>query len=119
MKEEEIIKTLIEELFKMDTMHHEYKDNNSEYVIDSQKEGNTLTIKVTLKENKDKEEFENWLKTIDDNLFGEVLDELSENYADLQELYDGPDYKVVIDSVKAKTNQIVARKIKELEKLLS
>ena len=95
------------------------KDNNSEYVIDSQKEGNTLTIKVTLKENKDKEEFENWLKTIDDNLFGEVLDELSENYADLQELYDGPDYKVVIDSVKAKTNQIVARKIKELEKLLS
>jgi len=35
MKEEELMKTLIQELFKMDTVHHEYKDNDSEYVIDS------------------------------------------------------------------------------------
>lgn len=118
MKEKEIIKTLIEELFKMDTMHHEYKDNNSEYVIDSQKEGNTLTIKVTLKENKDKQEFEKWLENIDDNLFSEILDELSDNYTDIQELYESPDYRIVIDAVKTKANEIVSRKIKELEKLL-
>lgn len=118
MKEEELMKTLIQELFKMDTVHHEYKDNDSEYVIDSQKEGNTLTIKVTLKENKDKQEFEKWLENIDDNLFSEILDELSDNYADIQELYESPDYKIVIDAVKTKANEIVSRKIKELEKLL-
>jgi hypothetical protein len=35
MKQEELLKTLIEELFKMDNVHHEYTDNNSSYVIDS------------------------------------------------------------------------------------
>jgi hypothetical protein len=35
MKQEEFIKTLVKELMQMDTLHHEYIDNDSTYVIDS------------------------------------------------------------------------------------
>lgn len=117
MKQEEILKTLIEELFKMDNVHHEYTDNNSSYVIDSQREGNTLTIKVSLKENEDKKEFEKWLENVDDDLFSEVLEEMSGLY-DLQSLYSSENYKEVINKVKSKTKEIANRKIKELQKLL-
>ena len=117
MKQEEILKTLIEELFKMDNVHHEYTDNNSSYVIDSQKEGNTLTIKVSLKENEDKKEFEKWLENVDDDLFSEVLEEMGGLY-DLQSLYSSENYKEVINKVKSKTKEIANRKIKELQKLL-
>ena len=78
MKQEEILKALIEELFAMNELHQEYQDNDTHYVVDSTKEGNTLTIKVQLLENKDKKEFENWLQLVDDDLFQEVLEELAE-----------------------------------------
>ena len=121
MKQEEIFKTLIQELFAMDTLHQEYQDNDTHFVVDTQKEGNTLTIKVTLKENKDKKEFEQWLENIDDNLFSEVLDELKETEGlhDLDEIYNSKDYKKVIDKIKSKTKEIAVRKIKELQKLLA
>ena len=35
MKQEEIFKTLVEELMKIDKVHHEYMDNDNAYVIDS------------------------------------------------------------------------------------
>lgn len=118
MKQEELLKTLIEELFKMDNVHHEYTDNNSSYVIDSQKEGNTLTIKVSLKENEDKKNFEKWLENVDDDLFSEVLEEMGGLY-DLQSLYSSENNKEVINKVKSKTKEIANRKIKELQKLLN
>ena len=122
MKQEELLKTLIEELFAMDTLHQEYQDNNINYVVDSQKEGNTLTIKITLKENKDKKEFENWVNNLDDDLFNEVWEELSEEDTlhDLNELYENSDtYKEVITKFKNKTKEIANRKIKELQKLFN
>ena len=118
MKQEELLKTLIEELFKMDNVHHEYIDNNSTYVIDSQKEGDTLTIKVTLKQNKDKEEFEKWLENVDDDLFSEVLDEMDDLY-DLDSLYNSPDYKEVITQIKSKTKELANKKIKKLQSILN
>lgn len=118
MKQEEFIKTLIKELMQTDTLHHEYIDNDSTYVIDSQKEGNTLTIKISLKENKDKKEFEKWLENVDDDLFSEVLEEMGGLY-DLQSLYSSENYKEVINKVKSKTREIANRKIKELQKLLN
>ena len=120
MKQEELFKALIKELFGLDTTHQEYQDNDTHFVVDSQKEGNTLTIKVQLIENKDKEEFENWLQTIDDDLFGEVLDELREKEGlfNLDKLYESKDYKKVIDKVKSKTKEVASRKIKELQKLI-
>ena len=48
MKQEEIFKALIKELFALDTTHQEYQDNDTHFVVDSTKEGNTLTIKVQL-----------------------------------------------------------------------
>jgi len=120
MKQEEVMKTLIEELFKMDTLHQEYQDNDTHFVVDTKKEGNTLNIKVQLVENKDKKEFEKWLEGIDDDLFSEVLDALKkeDNLIDVDKLYNSKDYKVVIKKVKAKTKEIAARKIKELQKLM-
>ena len=118
---EEELKHLIKTLLELDELHQEYQDNDTHFVIDSTKEGNTLTIKVKLLENKDKKEFEEWLKKVDDNLFSEVLEELQENdrLFNLDELYNSNDYKKVIDSVKTKTKEIAKRKIKEFQKLLS
>lgn len=119
MKQEELIKTLIKSLMDMDELHQEYQDNDTHFVIDSQKKGNELTIKVSLIENTDKKEFEKWLEKVDDNLFSEVLDELKDaGLNNLEEIYQSKDYKIVIDKVKAKTREIANRKIKEFKKLL-
>lgn len=120
MKQEELLKALIAELFAMDTLHQEYQDNDSHFVVDSTKEGNTLTIKVQLLENKDKKEFENWLQQVDDSLFQEVLEELAEKegLSDINALYNSEKYQQVIDRVKAKTKEIAARKIRNLKKFL-
>ena len=120
MKQEEILKTLIKELFAMDNVHEEYQDKDTHFVVDSQKDGNTLTIKVKLVENKDKKEFEKWLKQVDDTLFSDVLDELREKdgLVNLNELYNSERYGEVIKKVKAKTKEIAARRIKELQKLI-
>lgn len=120
MKQEEILKALIEELFEMDTLHQEYQDNDSHFVVDSTREGNTLTIKVKLLENKDKKEFEKWLQQVDDDLFQEVLDELAEKEGlkDISNLYNSENYQQVIDKVRSKTIELASRKIKNLKKLL-
>lgn len=121
MKQEEILKALIEELFEMDTLHQEYQDNDSHFVVDSTREGNTLTIKVQLLDNKDKKEFERWLQQVDDDLFQEVLDELAEKEGlkDISNLYNSENYQQVIDRVKTKTKEIANRKIKMLKKLIN
>lgn len=120
MKQEELLKALINELFAMGTLHQEYQDRDSHFVVDSTKEGNTLTIKVQLLENKDKKEFENWLQQVDDSLFQEVLEELAEKegLSDINALYNSEKYQQVIDRVKAKTKEIAARKIRNLKKFL-
>ena len=121
MKQEELLKALIEELFEMDTLHQEYQDNDSHFVVDSKREGNTLNIKVELIGNKDKEEFEDWLKQVDDNLLEEVFDELGkkEGLSNLQELYETEDFQQVIDAVRAKTKEIAAKRIKAYKQLFS
>lgn len=120
MKNEELLKVLIKELMGLNELHQEYQDNDTHFVIDSQKEGNTLNIKIQLIENKDKEEFEKWLETVDDKLFEEVLDALSkEGLKNIEDLYNSPNYKEVINKVKAKTKQIASKKIKEFQKLIS
>ena len=121
MKKEEILKALVAELMGLDELHQEYQDNDTHFVIDSTKEGNTLTIKVQLLDNEDKKEFENWLKLVDDELFSEVLSELAEKEGimDIEALYKSPDYKKAIDKVKAKTKEIAARKVKALKKTAS
>lgn len=121
MEQEMIFKTLITELLKMDTIHHEYIDNDNTYVIDSQKDGNELVIRVSIKENKDKKEFENWVNSLDDDLFNEVWETLSEedNLHSLNELYNSDNYKEVIEKFKLKTKEVAKKKIKSLQKLIN
>ena len=120
MKQEELLKTLIKELFAMDTLHQEYQDNDTNFVVDSQKKGNTLTVTITLKDNKDKKEFERWINKLDNDIFNEVWESLSEqdNLHQLDELYNSDNYKEVITKFKNKTKEVASRKIKELQKLL-
>ena len=121
MKQEELLKALVSELMGMDELHQEYQDNDTHFVVDSTKKGNTLTIKVQLLENKDKKEFEKWIDTLDDDLFNEVWESLSEedNLHSLNDLYNSKDYKQVITKFKSKTKEIAQRRIKELQKLIS
>ena len=121
MKQEELLKTLIKELLAMNELHQEYQDNDTHFVIDSQKEGNTLTIKVQLIENKDKEEFEKWVNQLDDDIFNEVWEALSEEdkLHSLDEMYNTKDYKKVISKFKNKTKEIAAKKIAELQNLIA
>jgi len=120
MKQEELLKALVKELFALNTLHQEYQDEDTHFVIDSQRKGNTLTIKVELKDEKDKKDFERWLEKVDDDLFSEVLDELKEKEGliDLNAAYNSENYKEVIKLVKSKTREIANRKIKELQKLI-
>lgn len=117
MKQEEILKALIKELFALDTMHQEYQDNDTHFIVDSKKEGDTLTVKITLKENKDKQEFEKWLENVDDDLFQEVLESFGDAF-DMEKEYNSPNYKKVIYEVKNRTKDIAAKRIKELQRIL-
>ena len=118
MKQEELFKTLIKELFGLDTLHQEYQDNDTHFVVDLQKEGNTLNIKLTLKENKDKKEFEKWLQdNVNDDLFQEILESFGEVF-DIEKEYNSPNYKQVINKVKSRAKEIASKKIKEYQKIL-
>ena len=122
MKQEELLKTLIKELFTTNELHQEYQDNDTHFVIDSQKEGDTLTIKVQLiEENKDKKEFEKWVNQLDDDIFNEVWEALSEEdkLHSLDEMYNTKDYKKVISKFKNKTKEIATKKIAELQNLIA
>ena len=117
MKQEEILKALVKELFALDTMHQEYQDNDTHFIVDSNKEGDTLTVKITLKENKDKQEFEKWLENVDDDLFQEVLESFGDAF-DMEKEYNSPNYKKVIYEVKSRARDMAAKKIKELQRVL-
>ena len=115
-----MLKALIKELFAVTELHQEYHDTDAHFVVDSVKDGNELTIKVKLLKNKDKEDFENWLQKVDDDIFSNVLDELKrEGLADLEQMYNSKDYKTVISKVKSKTRELAERRIKELQKFLN
>ena len=120
MKQEELLKQVINELFSLDNLHQEYQDNDTHYVVDSQKKGNKLTITIILKENKDKKEFERWVNQMPDDFFNEVWESLSEedNLHSLDELYNSDNYKEVIDKFKNKTKEIASSKIEKLQKYL-
>ena len=95
----------------------EYQDDDVHYIVDSQRDGNTLHIDITLVENTDKEEFEKWLKQVDDDLFYDVLKELGDSY-NLDKMYNSENYKEVIDLVTSKTKELAKKRIKELESII-
>ena len=123
MEIENIIKSLLDDLFGLDELHQEYQDNDVHFVIDTKKDGNKITVEVETiedKQNEAKKNFEDWLKNIDDELFTEILDELrkDEELIDIESLYNSESYEEVINKVEAKAKEIIEKRIEALEDLL-
>lgn len=117
------MREILEKLFQQEELHEEIVDNNIKYVIDVEKgTDNEINITVTKEQvsNKDKEQFEAWVNQLDDNLFSEIWESLSEDYGlyDLNKLYESEDYKKVIDLFKERTQKILSQKIEKLTKLI-
>lgn len=119
---QELLLALIRELLQADEIHEEYTDNNVHYVIDSEKtEDNSLIITISLEEdNDDRKQFEKWAENLDDDLFNEAYEALSENYlpGQIGDMYKSDDYQIVIDGFKEKVKEIAKKKIEQLEKAL-
>jgi hypothetical protein len=117
----EILGSLIKELFQFDEMHEKYTDNDISFSIDLSKEGNTLNVKVTLNENTDKKEFETWVNQLDDDIFNETWESLSEDYGlnDLNKIYESEDYNKIIDLFKTRSKEIALEKVKMLTNLFN
>lgn len=119
--EKELINTLLKELFEMEELHEEYQDNDTHFAIDVQKEDeNTLNVKIVLKDNKDKKEFEAWVNDLDDEIFNETWESLSDEFGlkDLNEAYNSDDYIAVIDKFKERAKEVINNKISCYQKLL-
>jgi len=118
MKEENLL-SLIKELSAMNELHQEYQDNNIHYVIDAIRDGNVLKFNVEIQDTRDKEEFEKWASQLDDEFFSEVWESLSkeDELHSLNELYESPNYREVIQRFKNKARQIAKRKIDALNEL--
>lgn len=119
MKEENLL-ALIKELATVDSLHQEYQDNDIHYVIDANRKGDTINFSVQLKKNKDKENFEKWVGLLDDDIFNETWEALSEKYGlqNLNNLYNSKEYKKVIDKFKSQVKEIAQGKIDKLSKLI-
>lgn len=115
MKNEELLKTLIDELFNLDSISEEYQDGEIHFRIDSKKEGNTLTIKVERLENKDKENFENWLKDVDDDVFLEMVERLPVNF---NTIYNSDNYKDIINIATDEIKNILNDRINKYKMIL-
>lgn len=117
---QEIITQLVKELFsQVEELHQEYEDNNISYVIDAQKEDNTLNITISLNEKTDdKKDFEQWVDDIPDDIFEEAIESLKEEITDFDEIYDSEEYHDIIDAFKEKVNEIAQNKINDLKVLL-
>lgn len=117
------MREILEKLFQQEELHEEIVDNNIKYVIDVEKgTDNEINITVTKEKvsNKDKEQFETWVNQLDDNLFSEIWESLSEDYGlyDLNKCYESEDYQKVIDLFKERTQKILSQKIEKLTKLI-
>ena len=106
----------VKELFAMDEMHEEYKDDEIHFSIDSQKKGDsTLVITIKLKEDNVKEQFEKWVDDLDDEIFEEAVGIVNEHFnGKMNEVYTSENYKDVINLFKATVTKLAQEKINSL-----
>lgn len=121
---EEIMMALVKELFSYGNLHEEYSFNDDSFILDLKKEDdNNITIKVILKEkdNKDKKEFEKWVNSLDDDIFNETWESLSEECGlkELNDAYKTENYQQVINMFKDRASQVINSKINNLKDLLA
>ena len=79
----------------------------------------TISITVSYKENADKKDFENWVQKLDDDIFTETWENLSEKYGldKLNKIYQTPEYNKVIKLFKEQATQLAKNKIMTLSNL--
>lgn len=102
---------LLKEFFNTTEMHQEISFNNETCVID--KTGNTITI--TLKENKDKKEFESWVEKIPNDIFMEVMETIG---PERTKEYDTANYKNIMNEFKNTAANVLRNKINTYQQLL-
>ena len=114
--DELLVAPLVKELFEMDEMHEEYKDNEIHFSIDSQKkDDSTLVITIKLKEDNVKEQFEKWVDDLDDEIFEEAVGIVNEHFnGKMNEVYSSENYKDVINLFKATVTKLAQEKINSL-----
>ena len=94
------------------------------YEVDLKKDGDVLTIVIEKKNlvNKEKQEFEKWLDSIDDDMFQEALERVHEitgiDAKQLNEDYDSEEFKGIIKLFKDIVPVIAKEKIDNLAKYL-
>lgn len=94
-----ITKNILKELLNQQdgTQTEYYQDDNISYVIDYRKNKDTIEIKIT-KDNK-KIDFENWLNTVDDDIFQKAYENFGEKYGlsfkDINDLYETSPEKII------------------------
>lgn len=100
-------------------------DSSVAYEVDLKKDGDVLNIVIERKKlaNKDKEEFEAWLDTLDDDLFQEALTKARELTGEspqkLDDQYNSEQYKDIINLFKNVVSILVKEKIDALNKILA
>ena len=116
--DELLVASFIKELFAMDEMHEEYKDDEINFSIDSQKkDDSTLVITIKLKEDNTKKEFEKWVDDLDDEIFEEAVGIVNEHFdGKMNEVYSSENYKDVINLFKATVTKLAKEKINSLRK---
>lgn len=89
------------------------------YLIDSETEGDTLTLSITVKSSI-KDKFEKYVDSLPDDVFEEVAESL--NIHSLSELYDHgdlEDVEYVIRDFKNQVNSVLKGRIAKYESLLA
>ena len=111
--------TLVNELFEIGNGHEEISENGFSVSLDVQKVDDS-TIVLTIKRDTDKAEFEKMVNDLDDDIFQEVWDNLSDNYGlkELNEMYEGANAKNVISLFKDELKNVVTKRIESLNKYL-
>ena len=81
---------------------------------------NVLRRVVVINTRTDKAEFEKWVNNLDDNLYEEIWESLSNKFGlkELNSMYEGANYKNVISCFKNEAKNITQNKINELQSLL-
>lgn len=94
------------------------------YEVDLKKDGDTLTIVVEKKvlENQEKKEFEQWLDSLEDDLYQEALERVQKltgiSTKQLDEDYNSEDFRRIINLFKKVVSNIASDRIAVLQKLL-
>lgn len=119
--ENEMAIDLIKSLFEVDEMHEEYENNNIKFCIDLKKDGENkliLTISYDEEDNSEKEQFEEYVSSLDDDIFVKAIEEIKKDIPNFDEIYQSKSWKNVANAFQDKVNEIINLKINKLTHLI-